>query len=57
MAAGVSLPKAYLKTECRSLLMLLGPVMISMWMASGLCVWYFFPKLSFVSLNRFCIIM
>lgn len=48
MAAGVSLPKAYLKTECRSLLMLLGPVMISMWMASGLCVWYFFPKLSFL---------
>jgi NhaP-type Na+/H+ or K+/H+ antiporter len=51
MAAGVSLPKAYLKTECRSLLILLGPVMIFMWMISGLCVWYFLPKLSFVGFS------
>lgn len=50
MAAGVSLPKAYLKTEFRSLLVLLGPVMVAMWMITGLCVWYFVPRLSFVSI-------
>ncbi|KAI8647216.1 Cation/H+ exchanger [Parasitella parasitica] len=48
MAAGVSLPKAYLKTELRSLLVLLGPVMVFMWMISGLCVFYFVPRLSFL---------
>ncbi|KAK4520034.1 uncharacterized protein ATC70_008162 [Mucor velutinosus] len=48
MAAGVSLPKAYLKTEFRSLLVLLGPVMMFMWMTTGLCVWYFIPNLSFL---------
>ncbi|KAL7331196.1 hypothetical protein PS15p_203420 [Mucor circinelloides] len=48
MAAGVSLPKAYLKTEFRSLLVLLGPVMVAMWMITGLCVWYFVPRLSFL---------
>ncbi|RCH92529.1 hypothetical protein CU098_009453, partial [Rhizopus stolonifer] len=48
MAAGISLPKAYLKKEGRSLLALLGPVMISMWIISGVCVWYFVPRLSFL---------
>lgn len=49
MAAGVSLPKAYLRKEAKSLFMLLVPVMIFMWLVSGLCVQYFFPSLSFVS--------
>ncbi|KAI9343710.1 Cation/H+ exchanger [Pilaira anomala] len=48
MAAGVTLPKAYLRKEFRSLLILLGPVMIFMWIVSGLCVWYFIPKLTFL---------
>ncbi|ORE13353.1 Sodium/hydrogen exchanger [Rhizopus microsporus] len=45
MAAGVSLPKAYLRKEAKSLFMLLVPVMIFMWLVSGLCVQYFFPSL------------
>ncbi|CEI96039.1 hypothetical protein RMCBS344292_10209 [Rhizopus microsporus] len=48
MAAGVSLPKAYLRKEAKSLFMLLVPVMIFMWLVSGLCVQYFFPSLSFL---------
>jgi NhaP-type Na+/H+ or K+/H+ antiporter len=48
MATGVALPKAYLRTELKSLLVLLGPVMIYMWMISGLGVWYFIPGLTFV---------
>ncbi|KAI7883816.1 Cation/H+ exchanger [Mucor mucedo] len=48
MAAGVSLPKAYLQKEYKSLLILLGPVMVFMWVVSGLCVWYFIPGLTFL---------
>ncbi|RCH95520.1 hypothetical protein CU097_014047 [Rhizopus azygosporus] len=48
MAAGVSLPKAYLRKEAKSLFMLLVPVMIFMWLVSGLCVQYFFPSLNFL---------
>ncbi|GAA5800593.1 hypothetical protein HPULCUR_006029 [Helicostylum pulchrum] len=48
MAAGVSLPKAYLSTELKSLLVLLGPVMIFMWTVSGFGVWYFIPGLTFL---------
>ncbi|KAI9025363.1 Cation/H+ exchanger [Phycomyces nitens] len=48
MSAGVSLPKAYLRTELRSLLVLLLPVMMWMWLISGLCVWYIIPNLSFL---------
>ncbi|KAL0075355.1 Cation/H+ exchanger [Phycomyces blakesleeanus] len=48
MAAGVSLPKAYLRTELRSLLVLLLPVMIWMWLVSGLCVWWIIPNLGFL---------
>lgn len=49
MAAGVALPKAYLKKELKSLLVLLGPVMIWMWLSSGLLVWALIPGLNFVS--------
>jgi NhaP-type Na+/H+ or K+/H+ antiporter len=49
MAAGVALPKAYLRTELKSLLILLGPVMIYMWLASGLFVWGLIPGLNFVN--------
>ncbi|KAI8379574.1 Cation/H+ exchanger [Radiomyces spectabilis] len=48
MAAGVALPKAYLRTELSSLLILLMPVMIWMWLVSGLCVWLFIPGLTFL---------
>lgn len=49
MAAGVALPKAYLWREIKSLLVLLGPVMIWMWLISGLLVWGLIPGLNFVS--------
>lgn len=48
MAAGVALPKAYLRKELISLLMLLGPVMIYMWLVSGLLVWALIPGLNYV---------
>lgn len=48
MAAGVALPKAYLRKEMKSLLILLGPTMIWMWIISGLCVYLLFPGLSLV---------
>jgi NhaP-type Na+/H+ or K+/H+ antiporter len=48
MAAGVSLPKAYLRKEFVSILVLLGPVMIYMWLVSGLLVWGLIPGLNFV---------
>lgn len=53
MAAGVALPKAYLRKELKSLLILLGPVMIWMWLSSGLLVWALIPGLNFVSLSYF----
>jgi NhaP-type Na+/H+ or K+/H+ antiporter len=56
MAAGVSLPKAYLKKEFKSLLVLLGPVMVFMWVVSGLCVWYFIPGLTFVSNQSYLVL-
>ncbi|CAO3641127.1 unnamed protein product [Cunninghamella blakesleeana] len=46
MAAGIMLPKAYLKNEFKSLMLLLGPSMLWMWVISGLCVKYVFPDLS-----------
>ncbi|KAI9004848.1 Sodium/hydrogen exchanger family-domain-containing protein [Phycomyces nitens] len=48
MAAGVSLPKAYLRTEFKSLFVLLIPVMIWMWIISALCVWALIPGLDFL---------
>ncbi|KAG1207568.1 hypothetical protein G6F69_007944 [Rhizopus microsporus] len=48
MAAGVALPKAYLRKELISLLMLLGPVMIYMWLVSGLLVWALIPGLNYL---------
>jgi NhaP-type Na+/H+ or K+/H+ antiporter len=49
MACGVTLPKAYLKKDLKSLLTLLGPVMIYMWLVSGLLVWALVPGLSYVN--------
>ncbi|KAI9309210.1 Sodium/hydrogen exchanger family-domain-containing protein [Cunninghamella echinulata] len=47
-AAGVTLPKAYLKKELRSLTIMLIPVMIAMWVFSGLCVWAMFTNINFL---------
>lgn len=51
MAAGVALPKAYLRKEFWSLFMLLIPGMIYMWIVSGLLVWAMIPGLNFVSIK------
>ncbi|KAL1929677.1 hypothetical protein VTP01DRAFT_1815 [Rhizomucor pusillus] len=48
MAAGVALPKAYLRKEFWSLFMLLIPGMIYMWIVSGLLVWAMIPGLNFL---------
>ncbi|GAA5805596.1 hypothetical protein HPULCUR_011116 [Helicostylum pulchrum] len=47
MAAGVALPKKYLYKELKSILVLLGPVMVWMWLSSGLFVWVLIPGLNF----------
>ncbi|ORX50878.1 hypothetical protein DM01DRAFT_1408872 [Hesseltinella vesiculosa] len=48
MAAGVSLPKAYLRREFRSMLIMLIPVMIVMWVMTGLCVWAMVPQINYL---------
>ncbi|KAH8555565.1 Sodium/hydrogen exchanger family-domain-containing protein [Umbelopsis sp. PMI_123] len=48
MAAGVALPKAYLRKEIQSLLILLIPGMIWMWLSSSLLVWWLIPGLNFL---------
>ncbi|KAB8338819.1 hypothetical protein FH972_021763 [Carpinus fangiana] len=46
--AGIQLPSRYLRIEWRSLSLLLGPVMCSMWIATSLLVWAMVPDLSFL---------
>jgi len=46
--AGIQLPSKYLKTEWKSLSLLLGPVMCAMWMVTSLLVWAMVPNLPFL---------
>ncbi|KXT18516.1 hypothetical protein AC579_2232 [Pseudocercospora musae] len=46
--AGVQLPSKYLWTEKKSLFIMLGPGMISMWMTTSLLVWALVPNIDFV---------
>jgi sodium/hydrogen antiporter len=46
--AGIQLPRRYLKTEYKSLALLLGPGMIGMWACSSVIVWLLVPDLPFV---------
>ncbi|ORY18018.1 Sodium/hydrogen exchanger family-domain-containing protein [Clohesyomyces aquaticus] len=46
--AGVQLPSKYLKTEWRSLALLLGPGMTVMWICTSLLVYAFVPHISFL---------
>jgi NhaP-type Na+/H+ or K+/H+ antiporter len=43
--AGIQLPRKYLWTEWKSLALLLGPVMTSMWICTSLIVWALVPNL------------
>jgi len=44
--AGIQLPSKYLKTEWKSLALLLGPGMTVMWICTSLLVWAFVPHIS-----------
>ena len=46
--AGVQLPSKYLKTEWKSLSLLLGPGMCAMWISTSLLVWAMVPDFSFL---------
>lgn len=46
--AGVQLPSRYMRTEWRSLSLLLGPGMTLMWLSGSLLVWAMVPHLSFL---------
>lgn len=46
--AGVQLPSRYLAKEWKSLLLLLGPIMTLMWLASSLIIWGLVPDLPFL---------
>ncbi|KAJ2963939.1 hypothetical protein NQZ79_g1139 [Umbelopsis isabellina] len=48
MASGIELPKHYLKKEWVSMAMLLGPVMVYMWLMSGLFIWWLIPPLNYL---------
>ncbi|KAF9318965.1 hypothetical protein BG003_010172 [Podila horticola] len=48
MAAGVSLPRAYLVKERRSLFMMIVPLMVLMWATSALLIWGLIPDLDFI---------
>jgi NhaP-type Na+/H+ or K+/H+ antiporter len=46
--AGVQLPSRYLQKEWKSLALLLGPVMTTMWICSSLIIWGLVPNLPFL---------
>ncbi|KAI0112071.1 Sodium/hydrogen exchanger family-domain-containing protein [Nemania sp. FL0031] len=46
--AGIQLPSRYLKREWKPLSLLLGPIMVAMWLATGLLVWALVPHLPFL---------
>ncbi|KAI7886866.1 Sodium/hydrogen exchanger family-domain-containing protein [Mucor mucedo] len=48
MAVGIDLPKHYLKKEWKTMLMLLMPVMIFMWLISGLFIWGLVPPINYL---------
>ncbi|KAG0100656.1 hypothetical protein BGZ93_008593 [Podila epicladia] len=48
MAAGVSLPRAYLVKERHSLFMMIVPLMVLMWATSALLIWGLIPDLDFI---------
>jgi NhaP-type Na+/H+ or K+/H+ antiporter len=46
--AGVQLPSKYLRKEWKSLVWLLGPGMVAMWLCSSLIIWALVPHITFV---------
>ncbi|GAA5813344.1 hypothetical protein MFLAVUS_006821 [Mucor flavus] len=48
MAVGIDLPKHYMKKEWLTMFMFLLPVMIFMWLVSGLFIWWLIPPLNYL---------
>ncbi|CAO3589404.1 unnamed protein product [Absidia cylindrospora] len=48
MAVGIELPKHYMKKEWLTMLMLLFPVMMFMWLISGLIIWALIPPITYL---------
>ncbi|KAL0086965.1 Sodium/hydrogen exchanger family-domain-containing protein [Phycomyces blakesleeanus] len=48
MAVGIDLPKHYMKKEWLTMFMFLIPVMIFMWLVSGLFIWGFIPPINYL---------
>ncbi|ORZ12352.1 Cation/H+ exchanger, partial [Absidia repens] len=51
MAVGIELPKHYMKKEWLTMFMLLFPVMMFMWLASGLIIWALIPPITYILAN------
>ncbi|KAI9487943.1 Sodium/hydrogen exchanger family-domain-containing protein [Zychaea mexicana] len=49
MAVGIDLPKHYLWKEWKTYLMLMIPIMIFMWLGSGLFIWALIPPLDYLN--------
>lgn len=48
MAVGIELPKHYMKKEWLTMLMLLVPIMIFMWLVSGLFIWWLISPIDYL---------
>ncbi|KAI9483169.1 MAG: Sodium/hydrogen exchanger family-domain-containing protein [Benjaminiella poitrasii] len=48
MAVGIELPKHYMKKEWLTMFMLLIPIMLFMWLISGLFIWWLVPPLNYL---------
>ncbi|OAD01753.1 hypothetical protein MUCCIDRAFT_144908, partial [Mucor lusitanicus CBS 277.49] len=48
MAVGIDLPKHYMKKEWLTMFMLLLPIMIFMWLISGLFIWWLVPPINYL---------
>ncbi|EPB82236.1 hypothetical protein HMPREF1544_11041 [Mucor circinelloides 1006PhL] len=48
MAVGIDLPKHYMKKEWLTMFMLLLPIMIFMWLISGLFIWWLIPPVNYL---------
>ncbi|GAA5795979.1 Sodium/hydrogen exchanger family-domain-containing protein [Helicostylum pulchrum] len=48
MAVGIDLPKHYMKKEWKTMLVLLMPVMMFMWLISGLFIWGLVPPINYL---------
>ncbi|CAG8765485.1 12619_t:CDS:2, partial [Cetraspora pellucida] len=48
MTAAINLPRAYITRQCRSMFIMLLPVMSWMWISSAVIIYFFIPNVTFV---------